>query len=201
MGEAIACISRRGPGVPVPGRWFLHGLLKRPLFGRFMKTWRWPSGVPREGWVAAQIRSDSQASLAALVKHATRGPVRGVVVCAHPMGLAAKGFWLRNGHADALLAEGFHVVVFDFNGFGETVPTNFDYTADVLAIGRWARTARLGGVETRLLVLCLIVAPISAFLNNTAVVVVFLPVFLAVAKRSDERRVGKECRSRWSPYH
>src|SRR5256885_8702725 len=24
---------------------------------------------------------------------------------------------------------------------------------------------------------------------------------LAVGKRSEERRVGKECRSRWSPYH
>ena len=23
----------------------------------------------------------------------------------------------------------------------------------------------------------------------------------AVAERSEERRVGKECRSRWSPYH
>ena len=23
----------------------------------------------------------------------------------------------------------------------------------------------------------------------------------AVGKRSEERRVGKECRSRWSPYH
>ena len=25
--------------------------------------------------------------------------------------------------------------------------------------------------------------------------------FPALAKRSEERRVGKECRSRWSPYH
>ena len=24
---------------------------------------------------------------------------------------------------------------------------------------------------------------------------------LAVSRRSEERRVGKECRSRWSPYH
>ena len=24
---------------------------------------------------------------------------------------------------------------------------------------------------------------------------------LALAERSEERRVGKECRSRWSPYH
>ena len=26
-------------------------------------------------------------------------------------------------------------------------------------------------------------------------------LMLAVSKRSEERRVGKECRSRWSPYH
>src|SRR3712207_9381024 len=28
-----------------------------------------------------------------------------------------------------------------------------------------------------------------------------LPSFLEFARRSEERRVGKECRSRWSPYH
>ena len=27
------------------------------------------------------------------------------------------------------------------------------------------------------------------------------PIRRIVAKRSEERRVGKECRSRWSPYH
>ena len=26
-------------------------------------------------------------------------------------------------------------------------------------------------------------------------------VFTALNRRSEERRVGKECRSRWSPYH
>ena len=25
--------------------------------------------------------------------------------------------------------------------------------------------------------------------------------FIKITKRSEERRVGKECRSRWSPYH
>ena len=30
----------------------------------------------------------------------------------------------------------------------------------------------------------------------------FLSLFTAInALRSEERRVGKECRSRWSPYH
>ena len=27
------------------------------------------------------------------------------------------------------------------------------------------------------------------------------PIYLSAAGRSEERRVGKECRSRWSPYH
>ncbi|HJU86429.1 MAG TPA: SLC13 family permease, partial [Gemmatimonadota bacterium] len=57
-------------------------------------------------------------------------------------------------------------------------------TGAVAAIGRWAQTARLGGTDARLVLLCCVVAPISAFLNNTAVVVVFLPVFLAVAQQT-----------------
>src|SRR5687768_10325851 len=59
-------------------------------------------------------------------------------------------------------------------------------TGAVAAIGRWARTARLGGPYLRMIVLCLIVASVSAFLNNTAVVIVFLPVFMAVAQQAQE---------------
>ena len=29
----------------------------------------------------------------------------------------------------------------------------------------------------------------------------FIAILLIAAERSEERRVGKECRSRWSPYH
>ena len=49
---------------------------------------------------------------------------------------------------------------------------------------------------------------ISVVLVNNFVLSQFLGVcpFLGVSKkldddRSEERRVGKECRSRWSPYH
>src|SRR3712207_5832880 len=34
-----------------------------------------------------------------------------------------------------------------------------------------------------------------------AVLGVIYAVLLALVVRSEERRVGKECRSRWSPYH
>ncbi|HET6617274.1 MAG TPA: SLC13 family permease [Gemmatimonadota bacterium] len=59
-------------------------------------------------------------------------------------------------------------------------------TGAIAAIGRWAQSAPLGGTWTRLIVLCSLVAPVSAFLNNTPVVVVFLPVFLAVAQQTGE---------------
>ena len=36
---------------------------------------------------------------------------------------------------------------------------------------------------------------------SSAVVAPITPVVEATAERSEERRVGKECRSRWSPYH
>src|SRR2546427_10606548 len=38
--------------------------------------------------------------------------------------------------------------------------------------------------------------------TTIALVAVFTPLgFLRGSTRSEERRVGKECRSRWSPYH
>lgn len=139
MGE-YAGAAWRGMTKGSPGaRWWWHRQLKKPFFGRFMKPWRWPQGVPAEGWQRVTIPSGSHADLAAVVAETSMATVRGVVVCAHPMGLASKGFWLRNGHAQKLLDEGFHVVLFDFNGFGESPSTNFDWPADIVAAGQWAR--------------------------------------------------------------
>lgn len=59
-------------------------------------------------------------------------------------------------------------------------------TGAVDAIGRWAQDAPLGGPRRRLFLLCFVVALTSPFLNNTAVVVVFLPVFLALAQRDGQ---------------
>ena len=42
---------------------------------------------------------------------------------------------------------------------------------------------------------------IMEFPVTAGVVGVLLLPTLAAAERSEERRVGKECRSRWSPYH
>ncbi len=59
-------------------------------------------------------------------------------------------------------------------------------TGAVRGISRWARTARLGGPMLRLFVLCVVVTAVSPFLNNTAVVVVFLPVFMGLAQQAQD---------------
>jgi len=148
MGEAISRLRSMTFGdaastPPAARRWYGHYLLKKPFFGRFMKPWRWPTDVPQEGWERVRITSRSSSRLEAIVAR-TPLPPRGVVVCAHPMGFACKGFWLRHGHAQALLDAGFHVVAFDFNGFGESPSTNFDFPGDAMSVGNWARGAFAG---------------------------------------------------------
>lgn len=54
-------------------------------------------------------------------------------------------------------------------------------TGVIAAVARWALTAPLGRPRMRLAILCMVVAGTSPFLNNTAVVVVFLPVFISLA--------------------
>ena len=39
-------------------------------------------------------------------------------------------------------------------------------------------------------------APVGRVISKLAV-----PTIISMLVRSEERRVGKECRSRWSPYH
>ena len=50
------------------------------------------------------------------------------------------------------------------------------------------------------LVIGLVIAPADA-LQRDIYRIMFVHVPAAWMSRSEERRVGKECRSRWSPYH
>ena len=42
---------------------------------------------------------------------------------------------------------------------------------------------------------------VAYFILYFALLVTWVPGFWPKSSRSEERRVGKECRSRWSPYH
>jgi alpha-beta hydrolase superfamily lysophospholipase len=118
----------------------LYHLLKKPFFGRYQTSaWRWPSDVAEGDWEPVQFQSPSGALLSGRVGRASDLRTKRGVVLAHPMGSAAKGFFLKNGVADMLRAAGFVVLVFDFNGFGESETGNFDYPGDVIAAGSYLK--------------------------------------------------------------
>ncbi|MGR6872565.1 alpha/beta hydrolase family protein [Pseudomonas sp. HK3] len=113
----------------------VYQLFKKPFFGRFMKPWRWPEEIDPSQWQARSVKSESDATLSTLTALAYTSVVKGAVLMVHPMGTIAKGFWLKHGHAELLRQAGYHVMVFDLNGFGESTSTTMDYPLDVLAAG------------------------------------------------------------------
>ncbi len=113
-------------------------LLKTPLFAKYMVAWHWPRGVDRRPWEPVSIPSRSGATLAGAFACA-HGRSKGVVVCAHPMRRSAKGYFLASGRAEMLRRNGYDVVLFDFNGFGESPQGDFAFPLDVLAAGTFAR--------------------------------------------------------------
>ncbi|ASP38559.1 dipeptidyl aminopeptidase [Bacterioplanes sanyensis] len=112
----------------------LYRLIKKPFFGRFEVPWRWPKDADRNDWITVSFESHVGSPLAGLIGDA-RGRAKGAVVMCHPMGAAAKGFWMRYGHAELLRRAGYHVLLFDLNGFGDSESTHMEYPLDVLAAG------------------------------------------------------------------
>jgi pimeloyl-ACP methyl ester carboxylesterase len=120
----------------------LHRLLRKPFFGRFEVPWIWPTDTNQTMWERVSFQSGNGAHLQGLwgaALNSETDAARATLVLAHPMGKAAKGFWLRYGHADLFRQAGFNVLAFDANGFGESKATSFDYPADILAAGVWAQ--------------------------------------------------------------
>lgn len=117
----------------------LHRLLRKPFFGRFEVPWMWPQNQEQHTWERVSFRNSSGANLVGLWGSAY-GVASGTLVLAHPMGKAAKGFWLKEGHAHLFRRAGFNVLAFDANGFGESSASSFDYPADILAAGLWAQS-------------------------------------------------------------
>jgi alpha-beta hydrolase superfamily lysophospholipase len=113
-----------------------YRLFKKPFFGRFVRPWRWPDSVDQHHWQRLSVESQSGAIIAALLAPAHTPQAKGAVLMSHPMGVVAKGFWMKYGHAELLRQAGYHVMVFDLNGFGESTSTTMDYPLDVLAAGQ-----------------------------------------------------------------
>ena len=73
--------------------------------------------------------------------------------CSHPLRRNAKGYFLSSGRSEVLRRNGYDVLLFDFNGLGESSQGDFNYVEGVLAAARYARR-RAGGLPVHALAVC-----------------------------------------------
>lgn len=119
---------------------FFFRVFKKPFFGRYQIEWRWPSDYNmRDSWENVSFVSGTRSIIRGLYGRARTVNPTGTIVCCHPMGAIAKGFFLKNGIADRFRDEGFNVLLFDFNGFGESTDGDFYLYKDILAAGIFAK--------------------------------------------------------------
>ncbi len=91
-------------------------------------------------WSNALLDSDSGASIKLFYteEDCVKTP-KAVMILGHPMGKEAKAHFLKRRHAEILIQNNYHVVVFDFNGFGESTIGNFGFHHDILAVASFTR--------------------------------------------------------------
>ncbi len=69
---------------------------------------------------------------------------KGIIILSHSYLAEAKKFYLTRGHAQMYLDQGFEVVIFDFNGFGESPFVDFDYCGDLTAVADFIQKSNPG---------------------------------------------------------
>lgn len=82
-----------------------------------------------EGWNKIKVESRLK-NICVIHKETTSTTPKGIVFLSHPYLADSKQFFLRSGHAQMYLDGGFHVVIFDYNGFGESKFSDFNYAED-----------------------------------------------------------------------
>lgn len=112
--------------------------LKKPFFGKFMVKWRNPlNEEEQKKWNKEFVDSTSNSKISVWIQAAQNA--KATVVLGHPMGKEAKGYFLKRGYTELLIDNGFNVVIFDLNGFGESTNGNFNYYDDILNVTQFAK--------------------------------------------------------------
>ena len=122
---------------------------------------------------------------------------------------------MASSDANQIDADERHKKILFWGCFIALITTSFGFITRMFLLGTWAtefgldpaQTGRLAGIGIWPFAVSIIA--FSLFIDRigykTAMIISFLGYMIwsvmGVSARSEERRVGKECRSRWSPYH
>ena len=113
----------------------MYKLVKKPFFGTYMVKWKNPlTENEKKDWKQYVIKSKSNAKIIGLFAKG-KNQIKGTIVLGHPMGKAAKGYFLKSDYPKILRENGYNVFVFDFNGFGESTIGSFSFFHDIIAVG------------------------------------------------------------------
>jgi len=86
------------------------------------------------GWEKIYLSGENKKMISLLFQKPDKKHIKGMVLLCHPYVSDAKQYFLKSGHAEMYLKNGFIVMIPDFNGFGESPFQNFDYTADLTTV-------------------------------------------------------------------
>lgn len=81
-------------------------------------------------WLDCSIKYKNK-QLSVLIQEANREEANGIVILVHPMKKSGKYFFIEGGHTDLYKLNGYTVVLFDFNGFGESEDRDFKFDTDL----------------------------------------------------------------------
>jgi predicted alpha/beta-fold hydrolase len=112
----------------------LYKILKKPFFGKFMVKWKNTLNQQQQlEWQKITFKSKSGGLIHGLFATSLFNKTKATIVLGHPMGKEAKGYFIKNGYTDLLRKNGYNVLVFDINGFGESSHGSFSYYEDIVA--------------------------------------------------------------------
>ncbi|MGI9543335.1 MAG: alpha/beta hydrolase [Cyclobacteriaceae bacterium] len=108
----------------------------KKLWGSHQFDWSPPETYgPKNQWEEYFTTNKYGVRLAALFGHAKTFPAKGSVLLGHPFRNDAKNYFLKSHHVSVLRNNGYHTMLFDFNGFGASENGNMDYGEDIVAVG------------------------------------------------------------------
>ncbi|WMW81548.1 alpha/beta fold hydrolase [Undibacterium cyanobacteriorum] len=110
---------------------FVMKCLFRPLFG-----WR---DSEQHGLEYFSFIGRDMSRLEAARKLAKGVPAKGVVLLCHPFLKFGMSYFFKNSYHEKLNQAGYHVVSFNFKGFGSSTVESMNFADDVASIVDWAR--------------------------------------------------------------
>lgn len=122
---------------------WVHKILKSPIYGEFFsgKDHLSDVSVERVDDLGEELlfESRSGAVISAVLFRADESRQKATLILGHPACVEGKQYFIDSGYAAYMKGNGFNVIAFDFNGFGESTHGNFLFHEDILAAGKKAK--------------------------------------------------------------